>query len=68
MRAVKMTIAAGLLLLSGAAAANAQKAGKQNYICGPNGIAQCMSACSSRGGQVRHCPRWCEDQRRQRCR
>jgi hypothetical protein len=56
-------ITALVLLLGGEAAAQ-----KKDYICGPNGIQQCTQACAARGGQARHCPQWCANERKNRCR
>lgn len=59
------TIAVLLLMLGGDATAQKKKG---DYICGPNGVQQCVQACNSRGGQARLCPQWCANEQKNRCR
>ncbi|HET9904570.1 MAG TPA: hypothetical protein VFQ27_12820 [Xanthobacteraceae bacterium] len=67
MRVLLMMAMAAALSLAGGMEAQAQKK-KTDYICGPNGIEQCMKTCAARGGRVQACPQWCNSQKVQRCR
>jgi hypothetical protein len=68
MKIVSVIMAAALAVLLNAADASAQqKKKKADPFCGPNGMEVCIKACTNRGGQARHCPQYCNQQRVQRC-
>jgi hypothetical protein len=67
MKIMTIMLAGAVAALLSVADASAQQK-KKDPFCAPNGMDVCMKACTTRGGQARMCPQWCNTQLRERCR
>jgi hypothetical protein len=59
-----LAIALAVSVLAPSVPAFAQSKTKAAAKCRP--IEECIKRCGERGGQIRLCPKWCNDQARQK--